>query len=111
MHRSRACVAALTAGVLLLSGCGGSAKVTNADDPRAKACRKAIAARIMAAYADVKPGTTEANFAMQKALSGDKPKECDHIDDALGARMIAELGSEHDQMMADQAAGSAPAQH
>jgi hypothetical protein len=107
MPGSRVRGAALLVGVLLLSGCGGSAKVTEKNSPQALACRKAIAARITAAYADAKPGEG-APLAMQRALAGKKPKECDNIDDALGVQLIAELGSEHDQMMADLAASASP---
>jgi hypothetical protein len=98
------------AGALFLAGCGGDSKITDAKSPQAKACRAAIAARIIASYQDVKPGTPEANLAMQRALSGEKPTECKNIADALGVQMIAELGSEHDQMMSDQAAGKIPGQ-
>jgi hypothetical protein len=105
MYRSRAYGAALAVGVLLLTGCGGSSKITDAKSPEAKACRAAIAARIIAAYQDAKPGTTEASLAMPLALSGEKPTECKNISDALGTQIIAELGSEHDQMISDQAAG------
>jgi hypothetical protein len=113
MRPSRASGAALLAGLLLLSGCGDHAKITDAASPQAKACRAAIAARITSAYADAAPGTADATLAMQRALSGTKPEECKNIDDALGARMIAELGSEHDQMLADQttSASAMPMHH
>jgi outer membrane murein-binding lipoprotein Lpp len=108
MHRSRASGAAVLAGLLLLAGCGGDSKITDAKSPQAKACRAAIATRIIASFKDVEPGTAEANFAMQRALSGEKPEECSKISDALGAQMIAELGAEHDQLLHDQEAGTLP---
>jgi hypothetical protein len=97
--------AALVVGLLLLGGCGGHTQITDAKSPQAKACRAAIATRMTSAFAEGKPDSAEASLAMQRALSGEKPTECNNIADALGTRMIAELGSEHDQMMADQEAG------
>jgi hypothetical protein len=78
-----------------LTACGAST-INDAADPQARKCKAALEIRLDGADAAAAgaPSETAAQAAIANSMAGPKPKECEHISDALGARLLNELATE-----------------
>ena len=78
-----------------LAACGAST-INDAADPQARKCKAALEIRLAAANTAAASAASEtaAQAAIANSMAGPKPKECAHISDALGARLLNELATE-----------------